>query len=107
MGKKVLKEEKLMHDELAEGHIPEELVIVCWEDITQSEHCTLKETIKLINFHSCGTIINTSGEQLDLQQTWTFDEDDKEKTPINPANLRISFPLGVIKKIYKYKLVKG
>ena len=100
------KAQKLIHEALVEGHAPKEVVMIEWEDITQSEHCNLGENIDLVTLHSIGVIINMDKNKVDLQQTWAFHREEANSLPTNPANILLSLPPGVIKKIYKYKLIK-
>jgi len=97
---------KTIFKNLAEGQIPEEIVIIEWEDITQYEHCKLEDNAELIRFHSTGVVVNVSNGKLDLQQTWCHDDKEPTSVPSNPSNLRLSLPKGVIKRVYKFKLVK-
>ena len=100
------KEIKLdVFEELSNGNVPEELVIIYWEDITQYESCELGVPTPLTNICSCGIIAYADKNKVDLQQSWWV----KDNSPVqlsNMANLSLSLPVGVIKKLHKYKLVE-
>jgi hypothetical protein len=100
------KKEKNVFKSMKDGEIPEELVLISWKDITQFSTCPLGENLKLVKFHSGGVIVNSSKDQVDLQQTWSFEEENKDVELTRSANMVPSFPLGCIDKIYRYKLVK-
>ena len=101
-----MSKKRKIYNELVLGHIPEEIVIISWEDITQYESCKIDAPLKLVNHHSCGVLVSVTKQKVDLQQTWAFDAEESNSAPINPANLALSLPKGVIKKVYRYKLIK-
>lgn len=93
-------------DDMEKGLIPDEVVMIEWEDITQTEQCKLGTKVDLITFHSIGIIVYIDKKRLDLQQTWSFSKDGSENFPVNPSNLLLSLPRGVIKNIYRFSLTK-
>lgn len=92
-------------EELAKGHVPEEIVLLAWKDITQYESNKLGGKNPLITIHSCGVIASSDKTKIDLQQSWALNEVEQIEL-LNAANLSISLPPGVISKVCRYKLIK-